>query len=96
MSNSQGTVQVARDFSDSSIEGVARPEPPADLWEQIDSALRDIDLAERPANSFTASEFASHKKLSKANAYYQLGRLKAAGRLRKVGFKYYVLVKPRG
>jgi len=74
-----------------------KPQPPADLWEQIDAALADV-APSKPPGSFSALEFQQRMGIaSRDTAYRKLRKLMDAGKVRRMGAgsqQYYELVKP--
>ena len=60
-----------------------RPEPPNDLWEQLDRII--ADAGEPPENSFTAASFAKKYKVSDRTAYVKVKHLLEQGLIVEVG-----------
>lgn len=73
-----------------------KPQPPDDLWDQLDAAIAEVAPA-RPKESFTTKELAAREHINIKSAERLIRRLLDAGRLCKHGGgnkTYYVLVKP--
>jgi len=75
-----------------------KPEPPDDLWNQIEAALVVAERTKnKPSGSFTAAELADHKGLTRSQAARRIAKLLVSGKVKKCGVSngtYYVLVKP--
>lgn len=73
-----------------------KPEPPSDLWEQL--ARLENRVVERPADSFTAAEYARRFGMGASGARDRIARLIQKGQARCIGqqanCKFYVLVRP--
>jgi len=72
---------------------IPKPQPPADLWQQLDEALGS---EERPSDSFTRDEFQKHRNISDSHARRLLKKLTNAGKIKMQGsgsHTYYVMVK---
>jgi len=57
-----------------------KPEPPADLWEQLDR-IKSNAKPQRPPGSFTVNDYAARYKISRSSALRQLGALVDAEKL---------------
>lgn len=75
-----------------------KPQPPADLWAVLGSELDAIRARPKPKpeGAFTRAEFQEKFCLSDGQAYDRLGKLIAAGKVKKAGTTgantYYVLI----
>ena len=69
-----------------------KPEPPNDLWKQLDAYRPTITTA-RPANSVTAREWADRYGCSMSIAYKELTLAVKEGKMERVGSRFYVLKK---
>ena len=85
MQNKKATVLVAADQVNEASERV-KPEPPVDLWEQLDSLIEEVRKipAERPAGVFTVNEFAAKKGLHESSARRKLNNLMKLGKLERI------------
>jgi hypothetical protein len=86
--NREGTLQPAPREADRTV----KPEPPDDLWDKID-ALAVKQVAVRPPNCVTSVEYAKRKGLRTGQAYRILNELVEAGEMRRLGNRFYQLVK---
>ena len=74
-----------------------KPEPPVDLWEQLDAAIESVG-ASRPPNSFTKSELMSQRNITVDQASKLVYKLTKAGKIIRKGTgvtTYYVLVEEK-
>lgn len=76
------------------MSGLVKPQPPSDLWQQLDSALAEhCPPAGRPPDTFTASELAAHAGYSDTTARARLRKLLKAGKVERVGQWWRMVVK---
>jgi len=59
-----------------------KPKAPIDLWERMEAIERDV-LIRRPPNSFTASEYAVKRGVSRSKASTDLYRLAKLGKVKR-------------
>lgn len=80
------------------------PQPPDDLWEKIDAALKEMAdyVPPRPPGAFTALEFMDRFGLTDSQTTNRLRKLALAGKVKRYGHSgrhvYYVFTddgKPR-
>jgi hypothetical protein len=94
MSNTKRAIQIASGTYNEPM----KPEPPEDLWEQLDAAVNALEN-KRPINSFTRAEFQERRGgISASAATRLLGILQKSGKIRKEGMGnsfYYVLVEDK-
>ena len=72
-----------------------KPEPPSDLWEQLDSI---VDRIEKDPGSFTVEEFSQRYKMGYGAAAAKINRLIQAGAIKRLGrgaegIAYYGIVE---
>lgn len=74
-----------------------KPEPPSDLWEQLDRIVAVTN--ERPPNSFTAVEFANRYKMARRTAQERIRNMVESSQITDLGrigrFHYYRLPERR-
>ncbi len=73
----------------------AKPEPPSDLWSQLEEHLAAVAaIPPRPANSFTREQFKERFKLNESASYKRLQAMQRAGTIKRFGtgrLCYYML-----
>ncbi len=71
-----------------------KPQPPSDLWEQLDVVIREV-VPPRPPNSFTVREYRAKYGVPRCTAQDQVAKLVDAGKLKKIqqgSYVYFQLV----
>lgn len=91
MPRDERTVRPAANQDD---KARVKPQPPSDLWEQLEQAVQEACTPIIPASAFTSVDMANHFGFSTSSARRRINALRKAKRIGVVrisGINYYVL-----
>lgn len=66
-------------------EAVAKPEPPADLWSQLDRLVVEVSKETRPPDTFTSDDLMKRHGICRNAALKRIRKLIALGKIEVAG-----------